>query len=168
MSARGTVPSKPPRSLMRSLAWSASSQVRRLTPGPADPPAPFRADPDAVQRIEMSDAPALHWREWSAYQAVCRYVRRWQLMTQQEAPRLLVIQPIRDWACAACGSTRDLCPHGPRGPTLPDLRRPESPGLPSFRWHGSDRRATKASRLSAVVVRWSRIRKRYERRGVLV
>src|SRR5262249_61988015 len=30
------------------------------------------------------------------------------------------------------------------------------------------RRATKASSLSAVVVRWSRTRKRYERQGVLV
>ena len=30
------------------------------------------------------------------------------------------------------------------------------------------RRARKASRLSAVVVQWSRTRKRYERRGILV
>jgi hypothetical protein len=90
-------------------------------------------------------------------------------MTQQEGPsRLVVIQPVRDWSCAECGSSGDLLRMDDAGPlcmTCADL------GHLVFLPAGNTaltRRATKASGLSAVVVRWSRSRKRYERQGVLV
>src|SRR6476659_7043566 len=51
--------------------------------------------------------------------------------------RIIVISPHRAWTCASCGDA------------------------------ALTRRATKASRLSAVVVRWSTRRNRYERQGIL-
>jgi hypothetical protein len=90
-------------------------------------------------------------------------------MPQEErSSGLLVIQPIRDWACAECGGTGDLLRMDDAGPlclTCADLDHLAF--LPAGD-AALTRRATKASGLSAVVVRWSRSRKRYERQGVLV
>jgi hypothetical protein len=90
-------------------------------------------------------------------------------MTQREgSPGLVVIQPIRDWACAECGGSDDLLRMDDAGPlclTCADLDHLVF--LPAGDT-ALTRRATKASNLSAVVVRWSRGRKRYERQGVLV
>jgi len=90
-------------------------------------------------------------------------------MTQREgASGLVVVQPIRDWACAECGGDGDLLRMDDAGPlclTCSDLDHLVF--LPSGDT-ALTRRATKASGLSAVVVRWSRSRKRYERQGVLV
>ena len=90
-------------------------------------------------------------------------------MTQQQgAPRLLVIQPIRDWACAECGGTDVLLRMDDVGPLcLACADLDHLVFLPAGDT-ALTRRATKASNLSAVVVRWSRSRKRYERQGVLV
>src|SRR6476619_72312 len=62
--------------------------------------------------------------------------------------RIIVISPHNAWTCASCGDLGHLefLPSGDAALT---------------------RRATKASRLSAVVVRWSRRRNRYERQGIL-
>ena len=88
---------------------------------------------------------------------------------QTERPGgMVVIQPVRDWTCAECGGTGDLLQMHDAGPlclTCSDLDHLV------FLASGDaalTRRATKASTLSAVVVRWSRSRKRYERQGVLV
>jgi hypothetical protein len=81
---------------------------------------------------------------------------------------MLVIQPVRDWTCAECGGTGDLMQMHDAGPlclTCSDLDHLVF--LPSGD-AALTRRATKESTLSAVVVRWSRSRKRYERQGVLV
>ena len=81
---------------------------------------------------------------------------------------VVVIQPIRDWTCAECGDTDDLLQMHDAGPlcmACSDLDHLVF--LPSGDT-ALTRRATKASSLSAVVVRWSRNRKRYERQGVLV
>jgi len=90
-------------------------------------------------------------------------------MTQPEGSSPpVVIQPVRDWACAECGGTGDLLRMDDAGPlclTCADLDHLTF--LPAGDT-ALTRRATKASRLSAVVVRWSRSRKRYERQGVLV
>lgn len=90
-------------------------------------------------------------------------------MTQPDKPRgLVVIQPVRDWACAECGGSGDLLRMDDVGPlclACADL------GHLVFLPAGDaalTRRAVKASSLSAVVVRWSRTRKRYERQGTLV
>lgn len=90
-------------------------------------------------------------------------------MPQQEEPSgLVVIQPLRDWACSECGGGGDLLRMDDAGPlclTCADL------GHLVFLPAGDaalTRGATKASSLAAVVVRWSRSRKRYERQGTLV
>jgi len=90
-------------------------------------------------------------------------------MPQTERPAgVVVIEPIRDWSCAECGGTGDLLRMQDAGPlclTCSDLDHLVF--LPSGD-AALTRRATKACSLSAVVVRWSRSRKRYERQGVLV
>jgi hypothetical protein len=81
---------------------------------------------------------------------------------------MLVIQPIRDWTCCECGATGDLLRMEDAGPLClhcSDLDHLVF--LPSGD-AALTRRAAKASSLSAVVVRWSRSRRRYERQGILV
>ena len=83
-------------------------------------------------------------------------------------PDLVVVQPVRDWSCAECGGTGDLLIMDDNEPlclTCADLDHLVF--LPAGD-AALTRRSKKASRLSAVVVRWSRTRKRYERRGLLV
>jgi hypothetical protein len=81
---------------------------------------------------------------------------------------MVVIQPVRDWACAECRGTGDLLQMHDAGPlclTCADLDHLVFLGSGDA---ALTRRAAKASTLSAVVVRWSRSRKRYERQGLLV
>jgi hypothetical protein len=87
---------------------------------------------------------------------------------QAAPPDLVVVQPVRDWTCAECGGTGNLLIMDDTGPlclTCADMDHlvflPAGDAALS-------RRAKKASLLSAVVVRWSRTRKRYERQGLLV
>jgi hypothetical protein len=88
---------------------------------------------------------------------------------QSAQPDLVVIQPVKDFTCAECGEDGGglliMDDAGPLCMTCADMDHLVF--LPS----GSaalTRRAKKASRLSAVVVRWSKTRKRYERQGLLV
>jgi hypothetical protein len=88
---------------------------------------------------------------------------------QSKPPDLVVVMPVKDWACADCGDEQgDLLIMDSAGPlclTCADLDHLEF--LPAGD-AALTRRAKKASGLSAVVVRWSRTRKRYERQGILV
>lgn len=96
--------------------------------------------------------------------------RKRQRLAEQTAkpPDLVVIQPLNAWSCTSCEGTGDLLIVEEPGPlclTCTDLDHlvflPAGDATLT-------RRARKASALSAVVVRFSRTRKRYERRGVLV
>jgi hypothetical protein len=81
---------------------------------------------------------------------------------------LVVVSPLRDWTCHACGSTGGLLVMEDAGPLC--MRCADLDHL-VFLPSGDaalTRRARKRSRLSAVVVRFSRARKRYERQGILV
>jgi len=81
---------------------------------------------------------------------------------------LVVILPLKDWTCAGCSGTGDFLIMDDTGPlclTCADLDHLVF--LPAGD-AAITRRAKKASVLSAVVVRWSRTRKRYERQGILV
>jgi hypothetical protein len=82
---------------------------------------------------------------------------------------VVVIRAIKDWSCAECGDEdRALLRMDDAGPLcLACADLDHLVFLPSGD-AALTRRATKASGLSAVVVRWSRNRKRYERQGVLV
>jgi hypothetical protein len=87
---------------------------------------------------------------------------------QDSPPDLVVVQPIRDWTCAECQGTGDLLIMDDAGPLcLACADMDHLVFLPSGE-AALTRRAKKASGLSAVVVRWSRTRKRYERQGLLV
>jgi len=87
---------------------------------------------------------------------------------QDTPPDLVVVQPVRDWSCAECHGTRDLLIMDDKGPLcLPCADLDHLVFLPAGD-AALTRRAKKASGLSAVVVRWSRTRKRYERQGLLV
>jgi hypothetical protein len=87
---------------------------------------------------------------------------------QSRPPDLVVIMPLREFTCSGCGGSGELLIMEDPGPlclTCADLDHLVF--LPSGN-AAMTRRATKASGLSAVVVRFSRSRKRYERQGVLV
>jgi hypothetical protein len=81
--------------------------------------------------------------------------------------RIIVISPHRAWTCASCGDTGDFLRMDKAGALCLDCA---DLGHLEFLPSGDaalTRRATKAGRLSAVVVRWSRRRNRYERQGIL-
>lgn len=83
-------------------------------------------------------------------------------------PDLIVVSPLKDWSCTECGNSGDLLTMDDKGPlclSCADLDHLVF--LPSGD-AALTRRARKASSLSAVVVRFSRARRRYERQGVLV
>ena len=88
---------------------------------------------------------------------------------QSRPPQLVVISPVNDFTCSACGSLSE-------GPLMMEDAGPVCLGCADmdhlvFLASGDaalTRRAKANSRLSAVVVRFSRARKRYERQGILV
>jgi len=87
---------------------------------------------------------------------------------QSRPPELVVIEPLNDWTCAGCAGNGDLLIMEDAGPVCmacADLQHLLY--LPAGD-AALTRRAKAASRLSAVVVRFSRARRRYERQGVLV
>ena len=87
---------------------------------------------------------------------------------QSKPPDLVVISTTRDWACTGCGATGDLLiMDGPDSLCLTCAEMDHLVYLPAGD-AAMTRRAKAASRLSAVVVRFSRARKRYERQGILV
>jgi hypothetical protein len=86
---------------------------------------------------------------------------------QSRPPDLVVISPVNEWTCTSCGGTGDLLFMEGPGPLCLDCA---DLGHLVFLPSGDaalTRRAKRASSLSAVVVRWSRSRKRYERQGIL-
>jgi hypothetical protein len=81
--------------------------------------------------------------------------------------RILAISAHSAWTCASCGDTGDLLLKDKAGALCLDCA---DLGHLEFLPSGDaalTRRATKASRLCAVVVRWSTRRNRYERQGIL-
>ena len=81
--------------------------------------------------------------------------------------RIIVISPHNAWTCASCGDTGEFLRMDKAGALCLDCA---DLGHLEFLPSGDaalTRRATKASQLSAVVVRWSTRRKRYERQGIL-
>jgi len=86
---------------------------------------------------------------------------------QSKPPDLVVISPLKEWTCTSCAGTGDFLLMEDPGPLCMDCA---DLGHLDFLPSGDaalTRRAKRASTLSAVVVRWSRSRKRYERQGIL-
>ena len=135
----------------------------------------------AVRDSKDPDGPVLTFSraEWRSFTTALK-TARWTLADRAEsAPKdqraaqqgkpadLVVILPLKDWTCAGCGGTGDFLKMEDPGPlclTCADLDHLIF--LPSGD-AALTRRAKQASQLSAVVVRWSRSRKRYERQGIL-
>src|ERR1700678_1637168 len=95
-------------------------------------------------------------------------VRERIVQKEKAAPDLVVVMPIKDWTCAECQGSGDLLSMDDAGPlclTCADMDHLVY--LPAGDAELT-RRSKKGSGLSAVVVRWSRNRKRYERQGLLV
>jgi hypothetical protein len=87
---------------------------------------------------------------------------------QSRPPDFVAISPLKDWTCTTCSGTGDLLIMNDTGPAcLRCAGMDHLVFLPSGD-AGLTRRAHRASELSAVVVRFSRSRKRYERQGLLV
>lgn len=87
---------------------------------------------------------------------------------QSRPPELVVINAVGDWSCTECAGTGDLLiMEGPGALCMSCADLDHLVFLPrgntALTW-----RAKKASSLSAVVVRFSRARKRYERQGLLI
>lgn len=134
------------------VAYVAATRDRR--------PLRFTADGDqAAERAWRT-----HWIRADLSEAARERVTQ----RQSRAPDLVVIEPLSEWTCTSCGGSGWLLFMEDPGPLCMDCA---DMGHLVFLPAGNaalSRRAKKASRLSAVVVRFSRGRKRYERQGILV
>lgn len=116
-------------------------------------------DPDVERRYRI------HWVSPELSE------KKRQRLTEKASrpPELVVIQPLnREWTCHRCGGTGDLLIMEDPGPAC--LR---CVGLDDLEFLSAGnalltRRAKAKSARSAVVVRFSRSRRRYERQGLLV
>jgi hypothetical protein len=90
------------------------------------------------------------------------------LERQSRAADLVAIWPLKDWTCSLCGGTGDLLLMEESGPVCLACADMDHLVFLAAGDATLSRRAKAASHLSAVVVRFSRARKRYERQGILV
>jgi hypothetical protein len=121
-------------------------------------------------RFSVSGDPAIERAYRTHWLSPALPEQKRQRLAERESrpPDLVVISPLGDFTCTACGGSGDFLIMEDPGPlclTCADLDRLVF--LPSGN-AALTRRAKKASPLSAVAVRFSRARKRYERQGVLV
>lgn len=87
---------------------------------------------------------------------------------QSRPPELVVIAPLKDWTCTACKGTGDLLIMDTLGPLCLACADLDHLVFLTAGDAALTRRASRSSRLWAVVVRFSRARRRYERQGILV
>jgi hypothetical protein len=87
---------------------------------------------------------------------------------QGRAPDLVVISSLKEWTCSACGGTGDFLLMDAAGPLCRRCAKLDHLVYLPAGDATLSRRAKKASGLTAIVVRFSRSRKRYERQGILV
>jgi hypothetical protein len=81
---------------------------------------------------------------------------------------MVVIEPLNSWTCTGCGGSGSLLLMEDAGPLCMGCADLDHLVFLPAGDAALSRRARKASRLAAVVVRFSRSRKRYERQGILV
>jgi hypothetical protein len=87
---------------------------------------------------------------------------------QSKPPDLVVISPVKEWTCSSCGGTGGLLIMEEPGPLCMTCADMDHLVFLASGDAALTRRAKRTSRLSAVVVRFSRVRGRYERQGILV
>ena len=157
----------------RSVAFLVHLQkwaiAKRLKPFEADYVSAARSR--RPLRFSSLDEPQLEraWRtHWIAPDLPDKQAER-VIERQSAPPDLVVIQPTKDFTCADCGdSSGDLLTMDDAGPLCMSCADMDHLVFLPAGDAALTRRAKKASGLSAVVVRWSRSRKRYERQGLLV
>jgi hypothetical protein len=114
---------------------------------------------DAVERAYRT--------RWLSPQLTEKQVEKLE-QRQSRPPDLVVIQPLKGLACSLCGEVRGIVIMEDSGPVCLSCADMDHLVFVAAGDATLSRRAKKASRLSAVVVRFSRSRKRYERQGILV
>jgi hypothetical protein len=87
---------------------------------------------------------------------------------QSKAPDLVVVTPLKEWTCATCDGTGDFLIMEDPGPVCMTCADMDHLTFLPAGDAALSRRAKKESVLSAVVIRFNRSRKRYERQGILV
>jgi hypothetical protein len=109
------------------------------------------------------------WRTRWVSQSLTKAQEKKIAQRREVRPDLVVVSATKEFTCAECGdSDGSLLIMDNKGPLcLACADMDHLLFLPSGD-AAMTRRAKKASRLSAVVVRWSKARKRYERQGLLV
>jgi len=118
-----------------------------------------RSGDDAIERAYRT-----HWVSPELSEA-----KRQRLAERQSrAPDLVVIWPLNEWKCTACAGTGELLIMDEPGPLCLVCAELDHLVFVPAGDTALTRRAKQASGLSAVVVRFSRTRRRYERQGVLV
>jgi hypothetical protein len=118
-----------------------------------------RSGDDAIERAYRT-----HWVSPELSEA-----KRQRLAERQSrTPDLVVISPLNEWKCMACSGTGDLLIMDEPGPLCVVCAELDHLVFLPAGDTALTRRAKQASGLSAVVVRFSRTRRRYERQGVLV
>ena len=145
------------------LAFQQWAQERGLTPAEID----YVTATRDRRRLQFSidgddDVERAYRTHWESTDIDNRTVER-----VNKPPDLVVIMPVNDWNCVSCGETGDFLLMEDGGPLClhcADFGHLEF--LPAGD-AALTRRTKKASGLSAVAVRWSRSRRRYERQGIL-
>lgn len=162
-SLESVIPTNPGKVTTAMSALRRWAQERGLEPSEADYVARTRDRRQLQFSASGQAATEVAYRtHWVSPKLSQRVIER-----QSRAPDLVVIWPLKEWTCASCGGTGDFLLMEDPGPLCMDCA---DFGHLEFLPSGDatlTRRAMKASRLSAVVVRWSRSRKRYERQGIL-
>ena len=114
--------------------------------------------------LDIERAYRTHWVSPALSEA-----KRSRLAERQSRPAdLVVISPIKDWSCQECSLTGDLLIMEGEGPLCLACADMDHLAYLPAGDTALTRRAKKASGLAAVVVRFSRSRRRYERQGILV
>lgn len=141
---------------------------RRLVPSEATYVA-RTPDRRPLRFSENGDAEAerIYRREWLS-RDLSPGARERLAKRRSRPPELVVIAARGDWACTGCGGTGDLLIMDAPGPLCLACADLDHLVFLAAGDAALTRRARRASRLSAVVVRFSRARKRYERQGILV
>ena len=114
-------------------------------------------DPDIEQAYRT------HWVSPSLSKA-----KRERLAERQSRPADLVVSALNDWNCADCSESGELLIMDELGPLCLACADLDHLVFLAAGDAALTRRAKRASTLSAVVVRFNRARKRYERQGILV
>jgi hypothetical protein len=141
---------------------------RGLEPGDVDYVAATRDRRSLRFTADGDQAAERAWRTHWTRPDLSAAARERLTRRQSKAPDLLVIEPLNEWACTGCGGSGSyLFMEGPGPLCLGCADMDHLVFLPAGD-AALSRRAKQASRLAAVVVRFSRSRKRYERHGILV